>query len=100
MPVGTLAPENCGPSFPPNNPAQDLVDFRYPFLVISSSEILPGKPASAVDKKLKRLKIRKTVTVKFQTTLEPAKTLLFDGSGYSYEGAMGVFWTLKLKRLS
>lgn len=102
LPVGPLSPLNCGPIFPPNNPAQDLIDFRYPFLVISDSaqDFLPGKPATAIDNKLKNVKIGKTITVKLNTVLSPSKTELHDGSGYIYSGELGVHLTLKLKRLS
>lgn len=100
LPIGTLFPQSCGPSFPPNNPAQDLVDYRYPFLLPTSSNILPGKPSSAVDKKLKNLKLGKTLTVKFDLSVSPAKTFIDSGSGYIYSGATNVGWTVKLKRVS
>jgi hypothetical protein len=100
LPVGTLYPNFCGPSFPPNNPAQDLVDYRYPFIFETNSDILPGKPSTAVDNKLKKLKVGKTLTVKFGYSITPSKTLLFDGNGFTYSAETAVFWTLKLKRLA
>ena len=100
LPIGVLLAQNCGPTFPPNNPAQDLIDYRYPFLLDSNSTLLPQKPSSAVDKKLKRLKIGKTLIVNFDFSITPNKTLLVDGSGYTYAGATGVSWKLKLKRIS
>lgn len=100
LPIGVLAPLNCGPVFPPNNPAQDLVDYRYPFLPSANSNILPGKSAKDVDKKLKQIKVGKTLTIKFNTTVLPQKTYIIDGSGYDYDASMGVFWTVKIKRIS
>ncbi len=100
LPIGVLFPTNCGPSFPPNNPAQDLVDYRYPFLLISNSNILPGKPSVDVDKKLKKLKVGKSLVVRFENDVSPSKILLFDGSGYTYTGQTGVSWKLRVKRVS
>jgi len=100
LPIGVLMPQGCGPIFPPNNPAQDLIDYRYPFLLETTADIFPGKSAVEIDKKLKKIKKGKTLVVKFSGSLSPAKTLLFDGTGYTYQGELGVFWTIRLKRIS
>ncbi len=99
LPVGTYLAQSCGPIFPPNSNTLDLLDYRYPYPATSNSNILPGKTAADVDKKLQRLPIGKTLTVKFNIDLTPAKTVLFSGNGFTYGALTQVFWTIKLKRL-